>query len=154
MIPSLADINDAEAPHLDARGQPLLRRSLSLLRQRWDSGCRDRETALRLLFLCWYCRIEPPFVTGVEDVPQSDRLCLEAFEALGGAEASDAEVCFVVAQMAALCAWCLGDPGYWEAVGLTFRDRSVPSQLKREQFAGRGAYGEYFAHTLAAQASG
>lgn len=149
MVPSLTDINDTEALHGNAGDSPVLQASLSLLRQRWSAGCRDRETALRLLFLCWYCNIEPPAFTGVDEIPQFDRLCVEAFDALGGLETSDPEVCFVMDVMTGLAPWCFGEPEHWEAVGSVLRSRSSASRLAAGQFAGRGVYGEYFRHMLA-----
>jgi hypothetical protein len=144
MVPSLAEINEAERPCLGATGEPALHRSLGLLRQRWAAGCRDRETALRLLFLCWYGGIEPPFLTGIDGVPDGPELCEQAYASLGGSACQDPEVCYVVKLMIELCPWCLGDPEHWAAIGPPEASDAYRSQVSAASFADRGAYGEYF----------
>lgn len=125
-----------------------MHRSLELLRQRWVEGCRDRETALRLLFLCWYGNIEPPYLTGIEGIPDSSELCEQAYAALGGSACQDPEVCYVVKLMIELCPWCLGDPGHWEAIGPPEASDAYRRQVSTASFADRGAYSEYFTWML------
>lgn len=148
MLPTLADVNKAEEPFLGPTGEPVLGKSLALLRERWAAGCRDRETALRLLFVCWYCNIEPPFLTGVTEIPDLHKLCQEAFAALGGRDSPDPEVCYTVKLMVELCPWCLGEPDYWEENAPPAGSQIYAKQVELGQFAGRGAYGEYFTHML------
>ena len=148
MVPSLDQINEAERPFLGPAGEPVLYRSLALLRKRWAAGCRDRETALRLLFVCWYANIEPPFLTGISEIPDLQTLCSGAYAALGGRQSGDPEVCFAVSLMVELGPWCLGDSSYWEGNAPPLGSKKYSQYLKLEQFVGRGAYGEYFASML------
>ncbi|MBB1062171.1 hypothetical protein H4F98_16475 [Lysobacter spongiae] len=126
----------------------MLQRSLGLLRQRWIAGCRDRETALRLLFLCWYGNIEPPSLTGIEGIPDGQELCEQAYASLGGSACQDPEVCFVVALMIELCPWCLGNPDHWETAGPPEASDAYRPHVSAASFAGRGVYGEYFTYML------
>ncbi len=112
---------------------------------RWSSGDRTREAALRLMFLCWYSCIEPPHLTGLEGVVAPGGLIEELFEFLGGEDSTEAEFLFVVAVMAAVAPWCLGDVQRWDAIGVRFRARLAGYVPAPEVFSGRGGYGEYFA---------
>jgi hypothetical protein len=155
MVPSLIEINKAEQGYLGPDGNPVLGEAFGMLLARWASGERDRETALRMLFLIWYCNAEPPFLTGLPTEHAAVTLCLETFAALGGAGTTDPEIGFVVGLMADLIPWCLGDEGYWAEVGRTLTSRAAklqPGGPPRAVFAGRGAYGQYFSHVLSARA--
>jgi len=147
-MPSLASITEIENRYTN--GEPSLGSAYALLRERWADGPRDRETALRLLFLAWYSNAEPPFLTGL---PDGDHFAVvsETFNALGGAASTDAEVCFVVGLMASLFPCCLGDETEWSNLGHVLWRRAealAPGTLTAADFEGRGAYGEYFAHML------
>jgi hypothetical protein len=112
----------------------------------WLAGVRTREAALRLLFLTWYSCSEPQWLSGLEEVAPPDGLIDELFEFLGGEEATDAEVLYVVAVMAEVAAWCLGEERRWEGVARSFWARLGGRVPAAEVFDGRGDYGEYFAH--------
>jgi hypothetical protein len=155
MVPSLVEINNAENGYLGRDGAPVLGESFEMLLTRWAAGERDRETALRLLFLSWYCNAEPPFLTGLPAEHDTATTCWETFAALGGVGTSDPEVCFVVGLMAQLFPWCLGDEAYWVELGRVLAGRAVelqPNGPSPTVFSGRGAYGEYFSHMLSARA--
>ena len=155
MAPSLTEINTAEQGYLGPNGGPVLGQAFDMLLARWAAGERDRETALRLLYLSWYANCEPPFLTGLPTERDTASICSEAFAALGGTDTSDPEVCFVVGLMAELFPWCLGDEAYWVEVGHLLTHRAVKLQLggpSPSVFAGRGAYGEYFSQMLSARA--
>ena len=155
MIPSFFDINSAEQAYLGSNGRPVLGRSLELLIARWSAGERDRETALRLLFLSWYANCEPPFLTGLPTDTDTAARCVAAFAALGGTSTTDPEVCFVVGVMAERFPWALGDEAHWAAVGNLLSRRAAllqPGGPPVSGFAGRGAYGEYFSQLLSATA--
>jgi hypothetical protein len=68
---SIADVTALESDYVD-RGQPSLLAPRSALVERWELGCRDRETALRLAFLDWYSCSEPDFLTGMPELSASD----------------------------------------------------------------------------------
>ena len=48
-------------------GAPTLGAAYEVLREQWESGERDRELALHLMFLAWYLNVEPPHLTGLDD---------------------------------------------------------------------------------------
>lgn len=149
MFPSLIEINQVEQGYVGPESSPTLGRSFNMLMARWDAGERDRETALRLLFLGWYAHCEPPFLTGLFDVEQT--ICAEAFAALGDVGTSDPEVCFVMSLMADTYPWALGDEMYWAQIGQVLSVRGAklqPGGVPSSVFCGRGAYGAYFTHAL------
>jgi hypothetical protein len=125
-----------------------------MLLTQWLGGERTREGALRLLFLAWYSCAEPQYLSGLEGVAPPGGLIGDLFEFLGGEEAQDAEVLYVVAVMAEVAAWCLGDERRWARVGEGFRSRLGGRVPAPEVFAGRGEYGEYFARQARGQSGG
>lgn len=152
MIPSINEINQVEQAYVGPKRSPVLGRSFDMLMTRWVAGERDRETALRLLFLGWYANCEPPFLTGLHEVEHT--ICAAAFGALGDIDTSDPEVCFVVSVMADLFPWALGDESRWAQIGRTLSVRSAELQsngVPLNVFSGRGAYGAYFTHMAAAR---
>ena len=155
MIPSLVEINKAEQSYVGRGGAPVLGEAFEMLLARWAAGERDRETALRLLFLSWYRNAEPPFLTGLPTEHDTSTICSETFASLGGTSTSDPEVCFVVGLMAEILPWGLGDEASWAETGRLLANRAVTLQtsaLSPTVFSGRGAYGKYFSHMLSAQA--
>jgi hypothetical protein len=124
------------------------------LLSRWLGGDRSREAALRLLFLSWYSCIEPPHLTGLEDNVAPKGLVDELFEFLGGEGSRDMEFLFVMAVMAEVAPWCLGDEQHWEVIAERFRARLGGNVPNPEVFFGRGGYGEYFTHQALAQSGG
>ena len=145
MIPTIAEVDDIES-----KGGACLGESFAMLQRRWESGGRDRETALRLLFLCWYGCCEPPDCTGLPGKVEAQLVC-EAFDYLGGQSSSDPEVCFAVVIMAALFPYCMGSEDKWTEIGANMlaRAKSAVDCLSVSVFGGRGAYGAYFGHMLA-----
>ena len=61
----LDEIGKVEARYDGSSGQPSLGEAYILLRQRWQEGARDLDTALRLMFLAWYANCEPSHLTGL-----------------------------------------------------------------------------------------
>jgi hypothetical protein len=57
-------ILDLENRNVGDHGEPTLGAALALAAAEWRSGNRDRELCLHLLFLSWYCNLEPPHLTG------------------------------------------------------------------------------------------
>lgn len=155
MTPSIVEINKAEQDYLGHDGSPVLGRAFDMLTARWTAGDRDRETALRLFFLSWYANCEPPFLTGLPTDRDTAAICSDTFAALGGADTSDPEVCFIVGLMAERFPWSLGDETRWAEIGRLLSSRAAklqPGGPLLSAFAERGAYGEYFSHMLSAQA--
>ena len=112
----------------------------------WRKGTKNREVALNLLFLSWYSCSEPPYLSGLEGVEIPKLFVDELFRFLGGEEAQDLEVLYVVKVMVNVAPYCLGDEQYWERVGNIFSERLGDVVPNPKIFEGRGSYGEYFAH--------
>jgi hypothetical protein len=124
-----------------------------ILLAQWERGARTSDVALRLLFFSWYPHVEPLYLTGL-DGRTPEGVIEEAFECIGGEEAWDAEALFVVAVMAEVAPWCFGDERRWRRVADNFWARLGGVIPAPEVFAGRGAYGEYFAHQARVQSRG
>ncbi|MDZ4257017.1 MAG: hypothetical protein U0994_00115 [Gemmatimonadales bacterium] len=138
---------------MGAHGEPTLGEALVLAIQEWDRGNREREFRLHLLFLAWYCQLEPPHLTGFDETTASSTRLPEVFsivyETFAGSIMEDAEALYVVGLIALLTPWLLGgDHQTWEERSREFRARYralVPKGLHPSTFEGRGAYGDYFA---------
>ena len=136
-----------------AHGEPTLGEALALAIREWDTGNRDRELRLHLLFLAWYCNLEPPYLTGFDETVIPSARLPEVFSAVyetfAGSIHNDAEALYVVGLIAQLTPWLLGgDHETWEARSRDYRARYralVPDGLEPSTFQGRGAYGDYFA---------
>ena len=121
------------------------------LKLAWLAGERDRELGLHLLFFAWMHWADPPFVTGLEDDPEAERLWLEVFDSMGGDASTDAEFLFVAGIMAETFPHVLGEERQWAARGLAMRCRAMKLQSRGVPlgtFDNRGEYGEYFSHQL------
>ncbi|NHZ96536.1 hypothetical protein [Massilia sp. CCM 8734] len=154
ILPTIAFINEVEDCYAMPGGSRSLGTALQMLQTRWAANCRDRETALRLAFLAWYTEAEPTFLTGLPENQTMIPVFEAAAAALGGADCIDPEACCVIGMMAELCPYFCGDEQYWLTTGklLSARARTLlPHGLARAVFAGRGAYGQYFAHMTAAR---
>ncbi|HEV7508452.1 MAG TPA: hypothetical protein VGS07_26455 [Thermoanaerobaculia bacterium] len=146
-------ILDLENRSVGARGEATLGRALELAVAEWRSGNDERELRLHLLFLSWYCNVEPPHLTGLDEsrAPSSDlpQLFQEVYRSFGDGILDDAECLYTIGLMANLTPWLLGeDETTWEARSLAFRARYrqlLPDGLTATHFEGRGAYGDYFA---------
>jgi hypothetical protein len=158
-ILTLAEITVLEQAYLAGDGA-VLGPARAALASRWNSGLRDRETALRLAFLEWYSCSEPEFLTGLHDnynEPDGDRQSYfpEIFSYLSSPEHEDDEVRFVFGWMAKSFPYCCGDTvENWEREGNSLWDqwRHGGSEPQASAFADRGAYGHYFAHIRTSEA--
>jgi hypothetical protein len=134
------------------RGEPTLGQALEAALAEWRAGNRDRELGLHLLFLAWYCSLEPPHLTGFDagaalfDLPS---IFVEVYETFAPGNLDDVEFLYVVGLMAHLSPWLLGEKvETWESRSEQFRKRYrqlAPQGLPASRFRGRGAYGHYFA---------
>jgi hypothetical protein len=148
-IITLDEVATIEAEYSGHEGKPSLGRAFDLLLCRWSEGGRDRETALRLMFLAWYANAEPPYLTGLQTSESTNKVLLETLDSLGGKGSMDAEVCFAVGLMVQICSWCFGSDAGWTADGAKMLERAQqmkPKGLPPEHYTGRGAYGDYFSH--------
>ncbi len=142
-----------ESRSLGANGEPTLGQAIGLAIREWDAGNRDREFRLHLLFLAWYCNLEPPHLTGYDESTCSSAqlpgLFSAVYETFADSVFDDAEVLYVVGLIAQLTPWLLGgEVEIWEVRSRDFRAQYralVPEGLSPSIFEGRGAYGDYFA---------
>jgi hypothetical protein len=115
------------------------------------------ELRLHILFLSWYCNLEPRHLTGYSEAvaPSSalPQLFHDVYATFEDEIEDDPECLYVVGLMARLTPWILGeDVGTWEARSAAFRVRYrelLPNGLAPTVFEGRGAYGKYFASQVA-----
>jgi hypothetical protein len=148
---SLAEVDALEAQYRRPQGRPTLGAAYDALRERWAAGVRDRETALRLLFLAWYACAEAGVLTGLPEDGSTYAVFREVFAAQGGPTSDDPEFLLTAGYMADLHAFCIEweREDEWEALGAACVARAAAlgvAALGPEVFDGRGAYGDYFAH--------
>jgi hypothetical protein len=139
-------------------GEPTLGQALEFAIGEWNAGNREREFRLHLLFLAWYCNLEPPFITGYNEPTPPDQLgelFSAVYETFADSILDDAEALYVVGLIAMLTPWLLGgDTKIWEARARDYHERYralVPDGLSPSFFEGRGAYGDYFAGQVQVQ---
>ena len=140
-------------------GEPTLGEALVLALDEWRSGNSDRELRLHLIFLAWYCNLEPSHLTGLDRTTiagsELDGIFQDVYATFADEIVDDAETLYVVGLMAHLSPWLLGeDVPTWEARSKKFRKRYrelLPDGISPDRFAGRGAYGDYFAGQAAVE---
>ncbi len=154
LLMDLDDITGIEDRYVSG-GERALGQAYEALLERFERGSRDRETCLRLMFLAWYSCSEPSFLTGLpEDNPGAPwrDVFKAALVELGGEQSEDPELLFTVGLMASMFPYCCGDEQEWSSIGNDFKQRywTLPpgDKLTESAFAGRGAYGQYFAHMV------
>lgn len=136
-----------ENRNLGVHGEPTSGQALALAIQEWDAGNRDRELRLHLLFLAWYCNLEPPHLTGHDErILPSARFPLvfsAVCETFADSILDDCEALYVVGLISKMTPWLLGgDHETWEARSRDFRARYralIPEGLESSIFQGRGA---------------
>jgi hypothetical protein len=146
-------ILDLENRSVGDHGEPTLGSALELAAAEWRSGNRDRELCLHLLFLSWYCNLEPAHLTGYPQTQfpsgELSELFHDVYSAFEPQVFEDAECLYVIGLMALLTPELLGeDVATWQARSLAFGQRYrmlAPNGLTPSHFDGRGAYGDYFA---------
>jgi hypothetical protein len=143
-----------ENESLGPNGRPTLGAAFEVFRAQWESGERDRELALHLMFLAWYLYLEPSHLTGLDEARNPVGGLAAVFNAAHdwllptGADTEDVEALYVVGLAARLCPWALGEASLWTARSEAYRARYrqlVPDGISPAVFQGRGAYGDYFA---------
>ena len=143
------EIDAIELQYCGPNGRPTLGKAFDMLVDRWNAGHHDREIALRLLFLGWLSWMGDPN-TGLATRPPAD-FFKELFDSLGGEDAEDQELWFVVGVMTNVWAGAFGgleSENHWEEIGERFR-HSLGNRVNHMDvgmFEGRGYYGHYFAH--------
>jgi hypothetical protein len=121
------------------------------LKAKWSAGERGRELCLQLMYFCWMHWADPPYVTGLSADDQAIPLWLEIYQLFGREASSDAEFLCVSVIMAEITPQELGGEGVWgprvQALNANL-SKLCPDGFAVENFAGRGSYGDYFAHQL------
>lgn len=124
-IEGLALENEAIGPN----GRPTIGGALDVFRTQWDAGERDRELALHLMFLAWYLSVEPPHLTGLDEVRTPVSSLASVFNAAHdrllptGTDTDDVEALYVAGLAAPLCPWVLGETSLWIARSEAYRVR-------------------------------
>ena len=143
-----------ENENIGPNQRPTLGAAFERFRAQWESGERDRELALHLMFLAWYLYLEPCHLTGLDEAAVSLDDLTAVFNAAHdwllptGADTEDVEALYVAGLAARLCPWALGEASLWIARSEAYRVRCrelVPDGISPAVFEGRGAYGDYFA---------
>ena len=150
---SLEEIDQVELEYKN--GAPSLGRALDMLLARWNSGARDEQTALRLLFLLWYNIVEPINLTGLpQDTDPS--LFIKVFEEAGGESKASPTILFAVGKMAEMFPWAIGEEKEWEAISRKLIEKAVNEKpdISANTFAGCGTAGDYIQHLLAYKPNG
>ena len=149
-IPS--DALEFENRSIGVNGEPTLAAAYEILDTHWRAGERNRELALHLFFLSWYCLVEPAHLTGLPDnvdfSAQLNRTLAEAHEYLEPRILDDAEALYVFGLAAQMFWFMFDDPQKWEERALRYRTRYreiAPEGLAPAIFHRRGAYGHYYA---------
>ena len=150
-MPISSEALDLENRGYLPNGEPVLIDAYRLLRNQWNSGVRDRELGLHLLFLSWYGLVEPPFVFGefVEDEDRLQETFIDVFEYFESGIEDDPELLYVIGLAAHLFPFVLGDETVWAKRAVVYRERYrklKPDGIDPSVFIGRGAFGKYYFH--------
>ena len=147
----LEAIGEVEKRYELPRGEPSLGEAYALLSRRWQDGARDVDTALRLMFLAWYTNCEPVYLTGLPSHEPTCDMFDEVFQAMGGVDNVDPLFHFAVGYMADAFPWACGAEEVWakraQECQARYESLGAP-RFTPEDFAGRGAFGRYFAHVV------
>lgn len=133
-------------------GEPTLAAAYLILKREWDSGNRDRELGLHLLFLAWYGLVEPEQYTGFTEIEEEKRELRQMFTDVHAYFEpqihEDAEMLYTVGLAAQMFWYMFDDAPLWEERAESYRRifrALLPDGIDPEIFSGRGAYGEYYA---------
>ena len=146
----------AEALELENRNlgmdyEPTLAPAYKILKSAWDSGNRDREVGLHLMFIAWYGIVEPSHITGFTETPEEKHelsdVLFEIHEYFKDKIQNDAEALYAFGLMANMFWFMFERDEYWEPIGPSYKKRYrelEPGGLDPSIFKNRGAYGEYY----------
>jgi len=122
-------VMELERQSIGTHGRPTLGAAYELLHEQWQSGERDREVALHLMFLAWYLIVEPSHLTGLDETRVSiadlPAVFVEVHDWLlpDGIASTDAEALYVAGLPASMFPWELGDDRLWTARSESYRAR-------------------------------
>ncbi len=142
---------DLENRSIGVNGEPTLAVAYEILKEQWQSGDRDRELGLHLMFLAWYGLIEPDFVTGFSETDGSGQermqMLTEVHTYFEPQIYQDAEMLYVFGLMAELFWFMLDDAPTWEKRSIEYHQHYralLPNGIDPTIFYNRGAYGDYY----------
>lgn len=174
-ILSIAEIDEIERAF--ELGVSTLGAAADALLFRWTNELKDEETAMRLIFLRWFSRTEPPFLTGLNDLEEKLPAVEAIIEEFGGEDGLSAESKFILAILSfGGYAWGMGDEATWknkarqlflvaadaepksylfadwkflieEKIDSTHLKTKIESEM-HARFYGRGSMGNYVLHIL------
>lgn len=131
-ILSISEISEIEQAY--QHGVPSLGFAADALLNRWNYNVRDEETALRLIFLRWYSRTEPDWLTGLEDFeafPEVESIILD----FGGENQLCAESLFVIGLLSFdTYAFGMGDEDYWRKKARQYFYQAAEMEIKSNLF--------------------
>jgi hypothetical protein len=88
--------------------------AITAYEERYTLGENDKETVLRLLFLYWYALVEPPYITGLDDVCEPAVRFVTLFEESESKYQGDFEFSLIVGYLLSLAPFLFGDQEKWE----------------------------------------
>lgn len=131
--------------------EPTLAAAYAILTEQWETGDRDRELGLHLLFISWYGMIEPKHITGFEKSIEVFHELERMFELVHAFFEpnirEDAEMLWVVGLVTHMQWFMFTDREKWKAISQEYHKlyRALePNGIDPTIFDGRGAYGDYF----------
>jgi len=127
---SISEVNEPERGY--ALGAATLGIAFRALYQRWDANLRDEETLLRLIFLQWYSRTEPGYLTGLDGIEQPPSID-ELLDAFGGEQKLSADSLFTIAMLGyGEYAFGLGDENEWRSKSIQYFKRASELEPKSD----------------------
>jgi len=131
--------------------EPTLSAAYAVLKEQWETGDRDRELGLHLMFISWYGMIELKHITGFEESIDTFHALEKMFEEVHSffepGINDDAEKLYVVGLVTHMQWFMFSNREKWEAISIEYRKayRSLaPEGIEPTIFDDRGAYGDYF----------
>jgi hypothetical protein len=148
---------DLENRNIGINGEPTLADAYKILKEQWDSGDRDRDLGLHLMFLAWFGTCEPDYITGFTKSWEETRKELlpvfaEVHAYFEPKIHKDVEMLYVVGLIAHMHWFMLNDDieiaKVWEERSEKYQEQYraiAPNGIDPSIFLNRGAYGDYFA---------
>jgi hypothetical protein len=142
---------DLENRSIGINGEPTLAAAYEILKEQWNSGDRDRELGLHLMFLAWYGLIEPGHLTGFfenkELTSELNQMLSEVHDYFEPQIYDDAEMLYVFGLAANMFWYMFDNASEWEKRSIEYQKRYralMPNGIDPGIFQNRGAYGEYY----------
>ncbi len=142
---------DLENRNIGIHGEPTLGDAYEILKEQWQSGDRDRELGLHLMFLAWYGLVEPEYLTGFPDIEGASQkrmqMLTEVHTYFEPQIYQDTEMLYVFGLAAEMFWFMFDNVADWENRSMEYRKRYrdlLPNGIDPTIFHNRGAYGAYY----------